>query len=743
MVNLQASVPIRSGINEQNAPRTAHEPSVLPVIIPPNTIRPLAFRTLSKKHNLAFTSSTLQALAAFIGKSCGSRWRQEGLADLVLDEVAKLWKQSGGGSIVEDSTKLPLKTILAELETYMVGGRVQHDRKTAKRAIDTAIPQRKREQITLGRSDSPVQTANKDVSVPQETEPDSSEPAEPPEDTPNDRARKRVKIVSAFEQQRLTYNMNKRQFEPPHGHPSLFSPASNRVSLFRDRYYRIHQRLLRNETFQTSTLPTSFSEANTATPSNLPYKITSITSLQGRGSTNHLLLGLFSVSPGGGYNLSDPSGTVTIDMTHAKGIPANGAWFVPGMILLVDGIYEDEDEDTVARGAGAIGGKFIAISVGGPPCERREVSLGIDNQSRGWNTMPPTDSAADPMSAGTESNQPECMNINSISRQPQEKQRMVIMGEVNLDNPKTLQALSMVLGQYDAASDNQLPSLFVLIGNFVHDAAIGAGNCGSIEYKEFFDSLASVLMQFPNLLRNSTFVFVPGENDPWASSFSPGATACIPRPLIPELFRSRVRRVFQSAYSQDHSISSRQIDESAIWSSNPTRISVDEPNASEIVIFRDDISGRLRRNALVMKDDKGKKLSPLQADTRTLSQDTAVTDPEENVPTEINKDQQDGVDPSLVAARKLVKSILDQGYLSPFSPTVRPILWDYASALHLHPLPTALVMADPEADPFTVTYEGCHAMNPGRFVVEGSSDTARWIEYNMATRKGCIKEELL
>ncbi|EFQ98912.1 DNA polymerase epsilon subunit B [Nannizzia gypsea CBS 118893] len=740
MVNLQASVPIRSGINEQNAPRTVHEPSVLPVVIPPNTIRPLAFRTLSKKHNLAFTSTTLQALATFIGKSCGSRWRQEGLADLVLDEVAKLWKQSGGGSIVEDCAKLSLKTILAELETYMVGGRVQHDKKAARKSTDAPIPQKKREHSVI---DSHAQEADNSVSETREAGPDAPEPAEPPEDASNDRARKRVKVVNAFEQQRLTYNPNKKHFEPPYESASLLPPARNRVSLFRDRYYRVHQRLLRNETFQTSTLPTSFSESNAATSSNQPYKITSITSLQGRGHTNHLLLGLLTISPSGGYNLSDPSGTVAIDMEHAKGIPANGAWFVPGMILLVDGVYEDEDEDTVARGAGAIGGKFIAVSVGGPPCERREVSLGVDNQSRGWNTLPPTDSSADPMSAVGDSNQPEFMHPGSISRQSSEAQRVVIMGEVNLDNPKTLQALSLVLGQYDAASDDALPPAFILIGNFVHDAAIGAGNCGSIEYKEFFDSLASVLTQFPNLLRKSTFVFVPGENDPWASSFSPGATACVPRPIVPELFRSRVRRVFQTAYSQDHSVSSRQIDESAVWTSNPTKLTVDEPSVSEMVIFRDDISGRLRRNAVILKDDKAKKSSSGQGDAGAFSQATTVTDLEEDSPMESNEDQQDEVDASLVAARRLVKSILDQGYLSPFSPAVRPILWDYASALHLYPLPTALVMADPEADPFTVTYEGCHAMNPGRFVVEGSNDVARWIEFNMTTKKGSIKEEVL
>jgi hypothetical protein len=33
--------------------------------------------------------SALQTLAVFVGKNCGSGWREEGLAERVLDEVAK------------------------------------------------------------------------------------------------------------------------------------------------------------------------------------------------------------------------------------------------------------------------------------------------------------------------------------------------------------------------------------------------------------------------------------------------------------------------------------------------------------------------------------------------------------------------------------------------------------------------------------------------------------------------------
>src|ERR1700723_1369667 len=61
------------------------KPTILPILLPPATLRPLAFRTFTKKHNLTLTSSALQALATFIGRNCGSGWREEGLAERVLE----------------------------------------------------------------------------------------------------------------------------------------------------------------------------------------------------------------------------------------------------------------------------------------------------------------------------------------------------------------------------------------------------------------------------------------------------------------------------------------------------------------------------------------------------------------------------------------------------------------------------------------------------------------------------------
>ena len=101
----------------------AAKPTILPIILPPATLRPLAFRTFTKKHSLTLKSSALQELATFIGRHCGSGWREEGLAERVLEETAKSWKNRNCGFIV-DGASTELKEILKTLEGNMSGGRI-------------------------------------------------------------------------------------------------------------------------------------------------------------------------------------------------------------------------------------------------------------------------------------------------------------------------------------------------------------------------------------------------------------------------------------------------------------------------------------------------------------------------------------------------------------------------------------------------------------------------------------------
>jgi DNA polymerase epsilon subunit 2 len=190
-----------------NAPKVV----ILPIILPPASLRPLAFRTFTKKHSLTLTSSALQELATFIGRHCGSGWREEGLAERVLEEIARSWKNRNGGVIVEGSSK-ELQEILKTLEGNMSGGQVVSAGRTGLPRGDSMLEVRDSDAFntSLGlrptnliRDDSNASFGMSGLGV-QEAGDDDEETKDP---------RAWLKVVGAFEQPRMVYNVGKRHFE--------------------------------------------------------------------------------------------------------------------------------------------------------------------------------------------------------------------------------------------------------------------------------------------------------------------------------------------------------------------------------------------------------------------------------------------------------------------------------------------------------------------------------------------------
>ncbi|KAI4172185.1 MAG: hypothetical protein LQ343_003745 [Gyalolechia ehrenbergii] len=748
----------------------AATPSVLPISLPPATLRPLAFRTFTKKHNLTLTSTALQAIATFIGTHCGSGWREEGLAERVLDETAKVWKKNGGGVIVLGEGS-DLANVLRNIEGCMVGGRVVPQRALSQQA--SLRSEQGLSTITYARPDSLSRDDSQSSLGLTTLELEDAE-----EDQHTKDPRQWLRIVDAFEQPHLTYNASQKQFDSTSKRVSLFPDPSRRIALLRDRYQLVHQRLLRNEAFQTSTVALSRSKSLQRSSSEIvmpqqAYKLTPIANLLGRSGSTHVLLGLLGNSPTGTLVLSDLTGSISLDLQHARPVPEDGAWFAPGMMVLAEGLYEEEGSAAGPSLAGdggvggTIGGKFHVASVGGPPCERRDLTLGVlGHNKRGGLVAPGGFGWVDFLGVGSErANGPTMRSLEKrtwegqdLASQLQGRSRMVILGEVNLDSTRTLEALKQVLGIYGAERAEQTPMTFVLIGNFTrHAVLVGGANGGSIEYKEYFDSLASILADFPCILEDSTFVFVPGDNDPWASAFSAGAAAVLPKRGVPEIYTTRVKKAFATANAEANKPTNKQAKGETVWSTNPTRLTLFGP-AQELVVFRDDLSGRLRRKGLrFRKIDESKDAQPdlagphgedeLQRGQQAASEqeamgvDRTIENAESAQPGAKAKDSNLPDIPSdLRTARKLVKTILDQGHLSPFPLTDRPILWDYGNPLNLYPLPTALVLMDPEAPSYALTYEGCHAMNPGALVMPGRRGVAQWIEYDARTGRGKIRD---
>jgi DNA polymerase epsilon subunit 2 len=180
------------------------------VLLPPATLRPLAFRTFTKKHSLTLTSSALKVLATFIGRHCGTEWREEGLGEKVLEEVAKSWKSRNGGVIVEGEGN-ELKDILKNLEGSMSGGRIVGSRELSRQnSLVLGSSQNGEVSYTrmglrpnaLGREDSQSSLGISGLDVEDEEEDDGLRDP-----------RKWLKVIDAFEQPRLMYNVGKKHFD--------------------------------------------------------------------------------------------------------------------------------------------------------------------------------------------------------------------------------------------------------------------------------------------------------------------------------------------------------------------------------------------------------------------------------------------------------------------------------------------------------------------------------------------------
>lgn len=199
-------------IHPINTRRTAPIPppqlkpaTILPIILPPAILRPVAFRTFTKKHNLTLTSTALNALATFVGRHCGSGWREDGLAEGVLEEAAKMWKKENGGVIVEGDGNM-LKNILRTLDGCMSGGRVLSSKTGLSRQTSFAFLDANNPAGELAIR--PGLNNNESFGVSRLDVRDTED-----EDDKLKDPREWVKVIGAFEQPRLVYNVTKKHFD--------------------------------------------------------------------------------------------------------------------------------------------------------------------------------------------------------------------------------------------------------------------------------------------------------------------------------------------------------------------------------------------------------------------------------------------------------------------------------------------------------------------------------------------------
>ncbi|KAJ2389765.1 DNA-directed DNA polymerase epsilon, subunit B, partial [Coemansia sp. RSA 2559] len=269
------------------------------------------------------------------------------------------------------------------------------------------------------------------------------------------------------------------------------------------------------------------------------YKLSSIDSLQGRDGEHFLLFGMLSQLEEGKLFLEDKAGSIELDFSQmkSKNVSVNGL-FTESCFVLVDGYVEDA--------------VFVVEDIGLPPPETKERTRAAFPNVNFFGGSP---------SLRTES-QLRAIEVSNDNG-------MIVLSDVWLDRQETMDALRTL---FEGFSHSMPPIAFIFIGDFSSKPFV-AGSGGTTKYRDNMTALGQLIGSFPDIARKSHFVFIPGPNDPWGQG-------ALPKPPLAEFFTNR--------------LSSRL--SKATFATNPCHIKY---CTHEIVVFREDLLKRIRRNSVL------------------------------------------------------------------------------------------------------------------------------------------------
>lgn len=704
---------------------------VLPASIQPQLLRPLAYRILTKKFGLNIKSDGLVALAAYIGTVFGLYWRQNSETTKFLEQFAIIWREQGRGLFVDE---LNVSQVINEIKERE---KIEQDQNVEKR---NNLHKANNLDAFLKRPNSPTDTEITTLSQGSATSvvnPDSHSPMMLEEGSPinsdsepiseHERANgisnvdqqldwlDYFKVIDAFNQQTFTYDHTKRQYiyvpRPKEVEKNMLSIAKlklpnveSKVSLFTTRYHIIKDKVLRNEKFQNNDIfnPLSsiiemgkhMNESDVSPLNSASYmKITQIKNLLGHDGKNFLLLGLLDQNSKGNWSLEDPSGSIELHLQQA--IPTKGTYYVPGCIVLVEGIYYTASNT------------FVVSSITHPPGEKREDTIeAIGNLDLLGAYNPSNENYVARLDKDLK------IRLHYLEQELSDNKFVILGGDIYLDEMTTMDGLKKT---FDKLTTDP-PVAIVFNGSFVsvpvHPSLNSKNVSATVSYKNNFDALATLLSNYENLINDTHMIFIPGPNDPWTSMVGLGTTTMWPQKIIPSSFTQKMSRICRKVH----------------WGSNPLRIAY---LSQEIVLTRDDLANRFKRYNIVfptVEEEKYLENAELQ-EQYSRNPDVSVGQLiafKNNLPV------------SVLESRKLVKTLLDQQHLSPFSSRIRPTVWDLDFTLQLSPLPSSIMLCDTSAPAFDVTYNGCKTINPGRFIHKRA---AKYIEFFPAS-KVLVEEEL-
>lgn len=657
----------------------------LPIKLLPSNLRPIVFRTLTKKHGLNVNSEALAMLTDVISQKFGFDWRSI-QSQQFLEEIAKFWKLEDRGIFVDAEG---LKSVMKEINLKEEALRVQKAGRT-----DTIVD----DQIT----EDEIQIQWQDY----------------------------FKIVSPNEQPRCTFDKTRKQFIVTlrkEKMPLLASLSLNQracVESKNNQYHLIMDRLSRNESFQKVSM-TSISNLHSISNNNggmfFNNEITLIKNVLGRDGQRFLLFGLLSKDSAGEFILEDSTDYIELNLPQT--VKNQSSFYSPGMFVLVEGIYSASGGNS-SLNQDYIGGCFYVSNIAHPPAERRDKSLeayglvdflGVHRHI----------ASANGGDRAIKIPKPYKKKLSQLEKSLT-NHKIVFMGsDLYFDSPKVINGLTKflqrlensIIEEQDGDGERKTPLALVLTGSFsskplTSTTSSATSISNSEHYKGLFDSFTNLLANYPNVVHTCKIVLIPGDNDPWQSTFSLGSSCLnvIPQASIARVFVNRLEKLLPRG--------------NLILAWNPCRINY---LSQEIVVFKDQLMSKFKRNDIVFPQDLELEKDPLEGLNDKERIDQLIQRKDEHVSSKIKQ------------ARKLVKVILDQGTLLPFEKSLKVVNSQYDYSLRLEPLPNIIILHDTSFDNFEVTYQGCRVVNIARAMNQGSRKL-NYVEYYPSSKKFDFKD---
>ncbi|KAK6453908.1 DNA-directed DNA polymerase epsilon, subunit B [Scheffersomyces xylosifermentans] len=672
--------------------------NTLPIKLQPSNLRPIAYRIFSKKHGLNIKTDALALLTEVVGYKFSFEWKGA-KSQQFLEEVAKIWKIEDRGLFIDGPG---LKQVLKELNTKSVASASAHRSHSTESG---EITDKATRMDTL-------------IDVEEEEEAINWE--------------EYFKVINPSEQPPCTFDRHRKQFKlqadsKKHKNllESLPNNLQNTIELFNNRYYLLFDRLSRNENFQKASFSSISSINKSLTSGNIANEITLIKNVLGRDGSKFILFGLLGKDAKDSYILEDCTDYIELNLSQTY--KTEGSFYCPGMFVIVEGIYSASGRSS-NQSNNYIGGCFHVSNIGHPPAERRDVSsenygnldfLGIHKQ------------------IGNTAVNEKVLKINKTLRRKLtslEKtllhHKFILLGsECYLDDFKILDGLKKFFHKLEndiiesqESEEKNTPLAIVMTGSFSCRAltttnSLVSNISNSENYKSHFDNLANILSNYPNVTSTCKFILMPGKNDPWQSSYALGGSAMnyFPQKPVPRVFVSRLERLLPKG--------------NLILGWNPVRINY---LSQEILILKDDLMNKFKRNDIIFSND-------LEAEKENLKRELSQDNKER-----INSIVRDGgggehIPTKIKQARKLVKTVLDQGTLQPFLKDLKLVNAEYDYVLRIEPLPSVMIFNDVNFDNFEVTYNGCKVVNVTR-LLSPSNRKLNYVEYYPSNKRFEFKE---